>query len=311
MHKTTILGKVFDQVDEMSKHCTDRLINVDDISFDNLERVNISGESHPIRPIAQRSFCYRMGIPHQYLRKCPSDLQAKNMNHWIEKEKNDELLFRFDGDYVRALFTPKYKPVDNFEILERLDSLGYEPGTTVQCTLDGEFMLLSIMDGHNMFSVNGDRMIPGIGISNSEVGLASLSIAAFFLRLICTNGLIAKTEVSASYRHVSDKILKQFPETMEKVSYEVSTQKSQFRLSTESRVDNPIESINQFNKQFGLGREEKEAVEWGWGLEAGDTMFHIVNAYTRAAQFPELPAASSYALQKTGGNILGMLKEGS
>ena len=311
MQNTTTLGKVFDRIDEMSKHCTDRLINVDDISFDNLERVNIAGESHTIRPIAQRSFCYRLGIPHHYLRKCTSDLQAENMNYWIEKEKNDELLFRFDGDHVRALFTPKYKPVDNFEILERLDSLGYEPDTKVQCSLDGEFMLLSILDGHNTFSVNGDKMTPGIGISNSEVGLASLSIAAFFLRLICTNGLIAKTEVSASYRHVSDKILKQFPETMEKVSYELSTQKSQFRLSIESRVNNPIETMNQFNKQFGLAREEKEAVEWGWGFEAGDTMFHIVNTYTRAAQYPELPAASSYALQKTGGNILGMLKEGS
>ena len=27
----------------------------------------------------------RLGIPHQYLRKCPSDLQAENINHWIEK----------------------------------------------------------------------------------------------------------------------------------------------------------------------------------------------------------------------------------
>jgi hypothetical protein len=30
------------------------------------------------------------------------------------------------------------------------------------------------------------------------VGLASLSIAAFFLWLVCTNGMISKTEVSAS-----------------------------------------------------------------------------------------------------------------
>ena len=309
MKDTTTLEKVTDRIEAMSKHCTDRLVNVEDISFDHLERVNIAGESHVIRPIAQKSFCYRLGIPHQYLRKCPMDLQAENMNHWIEKEKNKELLFRFDGDNVRALFTPKYKPVDNFEILERLDSLGYEPGTKVQCNLDREFMLLSIMDGHGTFSVNGDKMTPGIGISNSEVGLASLSIAAFFLRLICTNGLIAKTEVSASYRHVSNKILEEFPGVMEKVSHELSAQKYQFQLSMESKVDNPIETMNQFNKQFGLGLEEKEAVEWGWGLEAGDTMFHIVNAYTRASQFPGLTAASSYMLQRTGGNILGMLKQ--
>lgn len=309
MHTTTTLGEVSNRIDQMSKNCTDRLINVQDISFDHLGKVNIAWESHPIAPIAQRSFCYRLGIPHQYLRRCPLELQAENMNHWIEKEKNKELLFRFDGDQVRALFTPKYKPVDNFEILERLDSLGYEPDTKVQCTLDSEFMLLSIPDGHNAFSVNGDRIMPGIGISNSEVGLASLSIAAFFLRLVCTNGLIAKTEVSASYRHVSNKILKEFPEVMEKVSYELSVQKSQFRLSMESRVDHPDSTMIRFNQQFALGKVEQEAVEWGWGLESGDTMFHVVNAYTRAARFPGLPASSSYALQKAGGNILGMLKQ--
>jgi hypothetical protein len=38
-------------------------------------------------------------------------------------------------------------------------------------------------------------MTPGVSVSNSEVGLACLSIAAFFLRLICTNGMVSATEV--------------------------------------------------------------------------------------------------------------------
>ena len=68
-------------------------------------------------------------------------------------------------------------------------------------------MSLSIPDGRQTFNVYGEKMTPGISVSNSEVGLASLSIAAFMLRLVCTNGMISKTEVSASYRHVSAKIL--------------------------------------------------------------------------------------------------------
>ena len=38
-----------------------------------------------------------------------------------------------------------------------------------------------------------------------------------------------------------------------------------------------------------------------------DTMFHIVQAYTRAAQFEGLSAESSYRMQKVGGEILRML----
>jgi len=107
---------------------------------------------------------------------------------------------------------------------------------------------------------------------------------------------------------VSTKILSEFPQTLDKVSYELGTQQSQFKLSMESPMDNPDSTMASFNRQFGLGKDEKEAVEWEWRKEYGDTMFHIVNAYTRAAQLNGLPAESSYKLQRVGGNILGMLK---
>jgi uncharacterized protein DUF932 len=309
MDNITTLEKVSDRVNEMSKNCFDKNVTVADISFDNLETVRIGDtEVHKLREIAQRSASYRLGIPFQYLKKCPPEIQAMNMNYWIEHEKNDQLFFRYDGDDVRAIFTPKYKPVDNFEIMERLDSLGYGPDTRVQCKLDHEFMLLSIMDGNKAFHINGDKFKPGVSISNSEVGLSSLGIAAFVLRLVCLNGLIRKTEIGASYRHVSHKILDEFPQVLENVSYELGKQKHQFKLSMESQVDDPLSTINNFNRQFQLAKDEKDAVEWAWQQhEMGDTMFNIVNTYTRASQFPGLSAESSYQLQRVGGNILGML----
>ena len=303
----TTLEKVSARVDELSKNCFDHLVPVKDIVFDSLETIKISKEVHPMRPIAQQSIANRLGIPIQYLRKCPPEVQAYNMNHWIKEEKNEQLFVRFDGEEVRALFTPRYQPIDNFEVLERLDSLGYPSETPVQCHLDSEFMSLSILDGKQTFSLNGDRITPGISVSNSEVGLACLSIAAFLLRLICTNGLIAKTEVHASYKHVSLKVFKEFPKVVENVGLELAKKREQLRISTESMVDNPIATMENFNRQFQLNKVEKEAVEWGWSHESGYTMFHLVNAYTRASQFEGLSAESSYRLQRTGGMILEMV----
>jgi hypothetical protein len=168
-------------------------------------------------------------------------------------------------------------------------------------------MSLSIPDGAKAFDINGDKFKPGISISNSEVGLASLSIAAFVLRLICTNGLVSKSDVSASYRHVSTKILSEFPQVLDKVSYELGTKKSQFKLSMESPVDNPESTLASFNRQFGLNVKEKEAVDWAWPQEMGGNMFNVVNTYTRAAQWDELSAESSFRLERVGANILGML----
>ena len=94
----------------------------------------------------------------------------------------------------------------------------------------------------------------------------------------CTNGLVSKTEIFASYRHVSTKILDEFPATMDKVSYELGMQKHKIGLSMESPVEDPLKTIESFNRQFNLNQPQKEeVVEWVWPQEMGDTMFAVVN----------------------------------
>jgi hypothetical protein len=85
-------------------------------------------------------------------------------------------------------------------------------------------------------------------------------------------------------------------------------QKSQFRISIESKMENPLATIESFNRQFQVGEKEREAVNWGCEQEMGKTMFHVVNAYTRAAQFEGLSAEASYQLEEVGGMVLGMVK---
>jgi hypothetical protein len=94
---------------------------------------------------------------------------------------------------------------------------------------------------------------------------------------------------------------------MDKVSNELGAQKHKIGLSMESSVDDPLKTIESFNRQFNLNQSQKEAVEWAWPQEMGDNMFSVVNTYTRASQFKDLSAENSYHLQRVGGNILGML----
>ena len=304
----TTLEKVYDKAHNMTQGHHDQFIDVKELSFYSLEMISISGQQHPLKPIAQQSIANRLGIPIHYLRKCPPDIQRTNINYWLEREKNDQLFFRFDGDKVRAIFTPRYIPTDNIDVLERIKTLNYPMDTKVQSSMDDEFMMVNIPDDRETFSVDGHRMTPGISISNSEVGLAALSISAFVLRLVCTNGMISKTEVTASYRHISTKILDEFPQVLCNVGQELGRQKNLFRLSLESKVTDPESTINNFNRQFQLAKNEIEAVNWALPLEYGETMFHVVNVYTKAAQYRELPAESTHKLQKVGGAILGMVR---
>lgn len=93
----TTLGEVIEKVEEMSCDNWDACVPVSDISFEHLARVSIAGQSQPLRPIAQRAIAARLSVPYSYLCKCPKELQADNLNHWITQERNKELFFRFGG----------------------------------------------------------------------------------------------------------------------------------------------------------------------------------------------------------------------
>ena len=97
MNNITTLEKVFNRVDALSQNCFDQNVNVSDISFDNLNSVSIAGESHPLKTIAQRSITWRLGIPFQYLRKCPPEIQSVNLNYWISMKKMISCSFGWMG----------------------------------------------------------------------------------------------------------------------------------------------------------------------------------------------------------------------
>jgi hypothetical protein len=95
---------------------------------------------------------------------------------------------------------------------------------------------------------------------------------------------------------------------LEKVSLELGRKKDQFRISLQTKVDNPLATIETFNREYQITKKEQEAVEWGWSKEGGDTVFNIVNAFTRGSQFEGLSAAESYRLRRTAGMILEMVQ---
>lgn len=308
MSKLITLGRAREIAEKQALAHWDDLVPVESVKFEGLGTVRIGSAEHRVRPAAQRHMATRLGVPLSYLAKCPPDLQAVNLNHWLGRERNEKLFFRFDGDEVRAVFTPRYTPIDNLDVLNRLSALGFGDHKKVQAAIDGEFMMLNLPERERAFDLGGgDEMHPGISIQNSEVGLSSLTVSVFILRLICTNGLIARTADNSSYRHVSSRVMDEFPRVLEGAYNELEAKRRQFALSLESRVDDPEETLRTLNRQFQLSDPETAAVDWAWPMERGNTMFHVVNAYTKAAQRPGLPAESSCRLQRAGGSVLGML----
>jgi hypothetical protein len=182
----------------------------------------------------------------------PQSFKLENLNYWIEQERQQRETFfcRFDANRLRAVFTERYRPLDNMEILSQLIQHGFDPATKVQYAIDDT--LCSWSRSPNIaraFGVNPgygqlDEIVPGVSFANSEVGLLAFSIEAFFYRLVCTNGLIAKTSSTVSrFKHISNLGLENFPETLAGVIEDSIRKQEQFKLSRQSAVEDPIRSI--------------------------------------------------------------------
>ena len=312
MRGTNTLENVIGLVHEMVTDNYDEFMPVRDMSFESLDHMMISGQPVGVLPSAQRLLANRLRVPHSYLARCPKELQAQNLNYWIEQERKQRETFfcRFAGDQLRAVFTERYKAIDHMEILTKMLEYGFDPACEIQLSLDAEMMVLKVPEYERAFRLfEKDKIVPGISIANSEIGILALSIEAFYYRLICANGMIAKTAVDARYKHISRKVMDEFPMILEGVVSQSRHGQDRFMISTQTPVDSPMSTIETFAKQFQLSLEETEIVRQAYYLEQGGTMFHVINAFTRAAQEPNLSAAEAYKLERTGGHILGLIKQ--
>ena len=316
MTKIATLETVINEVHQQSINHFDETIPLQEMEFDSLIRMWVAGKEVEVAPTAQRLLSNRLRVPYSYLARCPEDLQARNLNYWIEQERQqrDSFFCRFDANRLRAVFTERYRPLDNMEILAHLLQHGFDPTTQVQYALDDGMFLVKIPEYSRAFGVNPgygqlDEIVPGVSFANSEVGLLAFSIEAFFYRLVCTNGLISKTSSTLSrFKHISNRGLENFPEIIAGVVEDSLRKQEQFKLSRQSPVENPIRSIEAFAMRFGLTQAETEVVRQSYYLEPGATMFHIINAFTASAKTHNLTTAEVYKFEKAGGQILTLVQ---
>jgi len=278
------------------------------VQFISIEEVDVDGRRYQMTRSAQRLFAQKLQVPLDYLSRCPQNLQEVNLNYWIRSLGETPLFVRFERDQVRAVFSTRYKPIDHVDIAGRLGEALSED-REVEFSLSDELMLIRAVNHGQTFKIdgsNGDEISPGIAIVNSETGWSAFCIEAFFLRLVCTNGMITETRFSNRIRHIKENVLAGFANSVSMVSLEAVVMRDNFRISRDQEAADPLASIFSFNRRFGLTKREGEKVVESW--DGGKTMFSIINAYTSAANRPELLLEDVYRLQRIGGIILSLVK---
>ena len=122
------------------------------------------------------------------------DLLAKNVNTYFRREPSRRMLRTMFGD-ARAWLSDRYRRLDNLDILEAaMPVICDMPGATFEsCEITESRMYIKIINPRiETEVVPGDIVQAGVIISNSEVGLGSVTIQPLIFRLVCRNGMVIK-----------------------------------------------------------------------------------------------------------------------
>lgn len=136
-----------------------------------------------------------LGIPAKYydkMREEQPELLAHNVNWWFEHEPNKHTIRTLDGT-ARAFLSDRYRRIDHYDIAKAtLPVIGEMPDArVVSCEVTENRMYIKVVNPRLEAEVQkGDIVQAGIVISNSEVGLGSVSVMPLAYRLVCLNGMI-------------------------------------------------------------------------------------------------------------------------
>lgn len=264
-----------------------------------------------LRALATNQLANRLGVPGPYLQKCPPDLLAENVNHWLARQPDRQFLIRCDGDEVRAVLSSRYSPVDHEQIVQWIgDAVGRD--AAVRYELNAEQLVVQLVSPREQGTVM-DRLHTGISIRNSEVGLSCVEVSGLIYRVICLNGLILnRGQSNYRRRHIGDTSLgDQVRQAVTQAANNASEGLGRFEGTRGVRVPDMQGLFDRVSERHGLSKRQATAVQEAFQVEPGESLYAAINAITRAGNDLRLDLQARRQLQELGGTILHAAESGA
>jgi len=261
------------------------------------------------KPHAHDQFLTRLDYPKRLYNRLPKELNLMTINWLIQNGAYDrDATFRLvDGDQVRALMSARFEPFDNLELLTLLEP--YCGDGVVRWEWNDELTLhISISFPRTAEKIKvGDVVERGIHISNSEVGVRSVTIAGYVYRLKCSNGAIGGGDGGEIYRfrHVgdADRLREVVEAAIQSTMMEAEKITAQFKAAVNKRISDPASEIERIAKENELTQEQfKAALDAFITGKETSTLFGVSQAFSRAAQTYQ--GEQSYALQRISAQVV-------
>lgn len=276
-----------------------------------------------------------LGIPTKYYEKMQREnpaLLAENVNTWFNNDPKVRMIRALDGN-ARAFLSDRYRRIDNYEIAQSVLPILADYDVSFASTeVTDQKMYIKVVNERLTKEVKpGDYVQSGVIITNSEVGLGTVTIRPLLYRLVCTNGMVVNDAHSRTTRrhigrgnmaddnyvlYASDTLLADDQALLLKIRDTIHAALDEvhftnlidnMRAATEIKIEtNHIpEMVELAAPTFGYTKKEGEGI-LDYLIRGGDlTMYGFANAVTRYAQDVNSYDRST-ELEEIGYNILTM-----
>jgi len=291
----------------------------------------VEGESLKLSPMATKQMAGRLGIAPVYWNKMIKfkqfDLLDENVNRWLSlHDADDSYLVSKKGDTVMAFLSPRYKIIDNYDILsEYLESHKEKYGDTTTIR-QGWYSEEVGQAGVQMISLEMDRQIAsndpyavGSAFKFSDVG-GGISLAPIIWRQICSNGMMGFKEgngdkIKLNGRFKENRDYRRDPIYAEErpivmgltrslARKEINRPEVQARIENllaikDKKIDDLEATVVSLKSYLGLSQEDFSIFMETVIADKVDNYYDLVQAITKIAQ--DVPVDNQVRLEQVGG----------
>lgn len=298
--------------------------------------INIDGKGQfAINDYAHGQIAQKVGIPKQYYDKMTEipSLRTINVNSWWRKNEQPQLVRTIEGN-ARAFLSDRYRPIDNFLILQFFLPALKEAHKEVKIwssNLSDTRMYLQVTFPLMQAEVKkGDIVQYGIILTNSEVGAGAVDIKRFIGRLSCMNGAVREsimrrhhvgkridTDNMDSYDLFQDDTIQAEIDSLrlrmrDILTYELSEETfkiemEKMRASADDKIFSVQKTVENVTKRFNISNKFQDYLISNMVEEGNLNRWGLSNSITALAK--EFDSADiQYEMEKIGGKIIDLSK---
>lgn len=322
------------EIDRIEQTKKDFVVNTGAIKMMNDTELDIdSVGSFEINNYAHGQIANKLGIPKTYYDKMAEipSLRTLNVNAWFKNSEQSQMVRTLDNK-ARAFLSDRYRPIDNFLILQSfLPALqeSHKEIKIISSNLSEQRMYLQLVFPMMQAEVKpGDVVRWGIILTNSETGAGAVDVKRFIDQLSCSNGLILQsimrkhhigkridTENESNYELFHDDTIQAEMESFKLrlrdiLAYEISDESFQkevekMRSAADDKIFSVTKVVEEVTKRYNIPNKYQDFMIENMASEGNINRWGLVNSITALSKEFDNPDVQ-YDLEKLGGKIISL-----